>query len=175
MKRLLALLLPLLLTVSPALADIRGKVVSVHDGDTITVLIDRRQVKVRLSDIDAPELGQPFGTRSRQSLSEMCFGKEAALAVRGQDRFRRTLAQVKCAGTNANAEQVRRGYAWTFVRYTGPNSPLYALENEARMNRRGLWADPASVPPWEWRRNGRRMAQGNPSVVSHHAFQRLQM
>jgi hypothetical protein len=129
--------------------------VSVHDGDTLTVLIDRRQVKVRLTDIDAPELGQPFGTRARQSLSELCFGKEAMLEVRGLDRFRRTLAQVSCAGINANAEQVRRGYAWIFVRYTGPNSPLYALENEARMNRRGLWADPASVPPWEWRRNGR--------------------
>jgi endonuclease YncB( thermonuclease family) len=158
LKRTLALILLLLLAVSPALADIRGKVVSVHDGDTLTVVIDRRQVKVRLTDIDAPELGQPFGTRSRQSLSEMCFGKEAALEVRGQDRFRRTLAQVSCAGTNANAEQVRRGYAWTFVRYTGPNSPLYALENEARTNRRGLWADPASIPPWEWRRNGRQRA-----------------
>jgi endonuclease YncB( thermonuclease family) len=166
-NRALALLFPLLLSIPPAAADdVRGKVVSVHDGDTITVLIDRHQVKVRLTDIDAPELGQPFGTRSRQSLSEMCFGKEAALEVRGQDRFRRTLAQVSCAGMNANAEQVRRGYAWTFVRYTGPNSPLYALENEARMNRRGLWADPASIPPWEWRRNGRRMAQGDPSVVS---------
>ncbi len=128
---------------------------SIHDGDTLTVVIDRRQVRVRLTDIDAPELGQPFGTRSRQSLSEMCFGKQAMLEVRGQDRYRRTLARVTCAGTDASAEQVRRGYAWTFTRYARSSSPLYALENEARMNHRGLWADPASIPPWEWRRNGR--------------------
>jgi endonuclease YncB( thermonuclease family) len=164
LKRLLALLLPLFLAVSPALADIRGKVVSVHDGDTLTVVIDRRQVRVRLTDIDAPELGQPFGTRSRQSLAELCFGKEARLDVRGQDRYNRSLARVTCAGRYANAEQVRRGYAWTFVRYARQDSPLYALEHEARSARRGLWADPAPVPPWAWRRNSRttsRQLSGN--------------
>jgi len=127
-------------------------VVSVHDGDTLTVLIDHRQVRVRLTDIDAPELRQPFGTRSRQSLSDLCFGKTAALDVRGQDRYKRTLAQVTCAGTDANAEQVRRGYAWTFVRYARPGSPLLAIENEARAAHRGLWRDSAPVAPWDWRR-----------------------
>ena len=86
-----------------------ARVVSVHDGDTLTVLIESRQVKVRLTDIDAPELRQPFGTRSKQSLSELCFGKVASLDVRGQDRYKRSLARVTCAGTDANAEQVRRG------------------------------------------------------------------
>jgi endonuclease YncB( thermonuclease family) len=107
---------------------------------------------VRLTDIDAPELHQPFGTRSKQSLSELCFGKIAALDVRGHDRYQRTLAQVTCAGTDANAEQVRRGYAWTFVRYARPGSPLLALEKEARAAHRGLWQDSAPVPPWDWRR-----------------------
>ena len=155
LNRSIALLFTLLLAAPAALADIRGRVVSVHDGDTLTVLIDHRQVRVRLTEIDAPELGQPFGTRSRQSLSELCFGKQATLEVRGQDRFHRTLTQVTCAGTDANAEQVRRGYAWIFVRYTGPNSPLYALESEARSAHRGLWADPAPIAPWDWRRNAR--------------------
>jgi len=132
----------------------------VHDGDTLTILVERREVRVRLSDIDAPELRQPFGTRSRQSLSELCFGKPAVLAVRGQDRYRRTLARVTCAGTDANAEQVRRGYAWTFTRYARTDSPLHALESEARAARRGLWADAAPVAPWDWRRErvGRRVA-----------------
>jgi endonuclease YncB( thermonuclease family) len=129
--------------------------VSVHDGDTMTVLVERRQVRVRLTDIDAPELRQPFGTRSRQSLSYLCFGKVATLEVRGQDRFNRTLARVICAGADANAEQVRRGYAWTFVRYTRPDSPLIAIEREARAAQRGLWQDPAPVAPWDWRRTVR--------------------
>ncbi len=157
----IALLFTLLLAASPAFADVSGRVVSVHDGDTLTVLIDHRQMRVRLTDIDAPELGQPFGTRSRQSLSELCFGKTAALDVRGRDRYKRTLAHVTCAGTDANAEQVRRGYAWTFVRYARPDSPLLALQNEARAAHRGLWQDAAPVSPWDWRRNGRQSARWN--------------
>jgi len=156
-----ALCLTLLLAAPAVHADIRGRVVSVHDGDTLTVLIDHRQVRVRLTDIDAPELRQPFGTRSRQSLSSLCFGKTATLDVRGQDRFNRTLARVTCAGADANAEQVRRGYAWTFVRYARPDSPLFALENEARQAHRGLWQDSAPVAPWDWRRNGRQSARSN--------------
>ncbi len=147
-----ALCLTLLLAVSPALADVHGRVVSVHDGDTLTVLIDHRQVRVRLTDIDAPELGQSFGTRSRQSLSDLCFGKTAALDVRGQDRYKRTLAHVTCAGTDANSEQVRRGYAWTYVRYARRDSALYALQGEARAAHRGLWTEPLPTPPWDWRR-----------------------
>jgi endonuclease YncB( thermonuclease family) len=130
-------------------------VVSVHDGDTLTVLVERREVKVRLTDIDAPELGQPFGTRSRQSLSDLCFGKLASINVRGKDRYKRTLAQVTCDGADANAEQVRRGYAWTFTRYAHPDSPLHSLEIEARAAHRGLWSDRAPVAPWDWRSNGR--------------------
>jgi endonuclease YncB( thermonuclease family) len=129
-------------------------VVSVHDGDTITVLVDRKQVKVRLTDIDAPELGQPFGKNSRQSLAELCFGKTASLDVRGQDRYKRTIARVTCDGLDVNAEQVRRGYAWTYTRYAPKGSPLHAIQLAARSEHRGLWADPKSIPPWEWRRNG---------------------
>ena len=125
--------------------------ISVHDGDTLTVLIEGRPIRVRLIDIDAPELRQPFGTRSRQSLSGLCFGKVASLDVRGHDRYNRTLARVTCGGADANTEQVRRGYAWTFTRYARTDSPLFAIEREARAAHRGLWQDPAPVAPWEWR------------------------
>jgi len=149
-------LFPLLFAAPAAAADVAGQVVSVHDGDTLTVLVERRQVKVRLADIDAPEMRQPYGGRSKRSLSELCFGKPAVLEVRTRDRYGRTVATVHCAGIDANAEQVRRGYAWIYVRYARANSPLYAIEHEARTARRGLWADSAPVPPWDWRRNGRR-------------------
>ena len=146
--------------------------IAVHDGDTLTVLIDRRQVKVRLSDIDAPELGQPFGRNSKQSLSQLCFGKLAALDVRGRDRYRRSIAQVTCAGTNANLEQVRRGYAWTYARYAPRDSPLFAIEDEARAARRGLWTDSEPVAPWTWRRNGRLSENGGEKAVTLLAGQR---
>lgn len=142
----------LLLAVFRCYAVVLAPVISVHDGDTLTVLIDHHPVRVRLTDIDAPELRQSFGTRSRLSLSDLCFGKSAALEIHSKDRYGRTLAQVSCAGTDANAEQVRRGYAWIFTRYARADSPLYALQSEARAARRGLWTDPSPMPPWDWRR-----------------------
>jgi len=138
-----------------ALADFIGRVVRVHDGDTLTVLVDHTQVRVRLTDIDAPELGQAFGKRSRQSLADMCAGQVAQVADRGKDRYKRTLGQVNCRGLDANTEQVRRGMAWVYVRYAPKNSPLYQLESTARSQRVGLWAEPAPVPPWEWRSRSR--------------------
>lgn len=135
-----------------AYADFTGKVVAVADGDTITVLRDKEQVKIRLVEIDAPEKKQPFGNKSKQSLSDLCFNKTATLADKGKDRYGRTLARVRCDGVDANAEQVRRGMAWVYRKYTPKNSSLYAVESEAKAARRGLWADAAPMPPWDWRR-----------------------
>jgi endonuclease YncB( thermonuclease family) len=148
----LLLWLCLALVAGPAGAgEFVGKVVKVQDGDTLTVLLDRKQVKVRLVDIDAPESKQPFGTRSKQSLAEQCAGKDARIAEHGKDRYGRTLGRVQCAGVDANSEQVRRGLAWVFRRYAPKESPLYLLERESRLDRRGLWVDDSPVPPWEWR------------------------
>lgn len=135
--------------------EITGRVVSIQDGDTLTVLVVKKQVKVRLADIDAPESKQPFGTRSRQSLAALCFNKEARLETSGRDRYGRTISTVHCAGIDANAHQVQQGMAWVFDRYASSNSPLYVLQDEARNARRGLWADPSPVPPWEWRNQRR--------------------
>jgi len=128
-----------------------GKVVRITDGDSITVLVDKQQVKVRLLEIDAPESKQPFGRRSKESLAEMCAGKIARVDWTSRDRYGRTLGRVQCAGLDANSEQVRRGMAWVFDRYVTDRS-LYALQEEAKSTRLGLWADTSPIPPWEWRR-----------------------
>jgi len=133
-----------------AYAEVSGKVIGISDGDTLTLLSGREQIKVRLSEMDAPEKKQPFGNRSKQSLSALCFNKTARLDEQGKDRYGRTLARVYCDGIDANAEQVRRGMAWVYDRYVTDRS-LYKLQDDARAARRGLWVDPAPVPPWEWR------------------------
>jgi endonuclease YncB( thermonuclease family) len=133
-------------------AELVGRVVAIADGDTLTILVSRQQIRVRLTDIDAPERRQPFGTRSRQSLSEICAGKDARVESRGADRYGRTLGRVTCAGVDANDEQVRRGMAWVYVKYAPKDSLLYALQAEARAAMHGLWQDARPVPPWEWRR-----------------------
>ena len=141
----------LLLPVLVHAADLQGSVVGVHDGDSITVLVDQRQIKVRLADIDAPELSQAFGQRSKQSLSDLCLHKTATIQEQGRDRYRRTIGRVTCAGEDANREQVRRGMAWVFDRYVKDRS-LYAEQSAAQAAARGLWADPKAMPPWAWRR-----------------------
>lgn len=132
------------------------KVVGVTDGDTITALCaGNEQVKVRLAEIDAPEKKQPFGTRSKQSLSDLCFGKQADVLPQTKDRYGRTIARVKCDGQDASAHQVQTGMAWVFDRYVTDRS-LYTLQNMARTGGRGLWVEAGAVAPWEWRRASRR-------------------
>ena len=135
-----------------AVADFTGRVVKVSDGDTLTVLVNKAQIRVRLDAIDAPESRQPFGKRSRQSLAELCASKDAWVDDRGEDRYGRTIGRVICAGIEVNSEQVRRGMAWVFVRYAPSGSPLYVLEKNARLEKRGLWVDPNPMAPWNWRR-----------------------
>ena len=138
-----------------ARADFVGRVVKVSDGDTLTVLFERKEIKVRLESIDAPELKQPFGRRAQQSLAELCAARTARVVERGHDRYGRTVGSIACDGMDAGTEQVRRGMAWVFERYaprSSPNNaPLYGLQDEARASRRGLWADPQPVAPWDWR------------------------
>ena len=66
------------------------------------------------------------------------------------ERYR--IGTVTYAGIDANAEQVRRGMAWVYDRYARQDSPLYALQDQARAIKAGLWRDAQPVPPWEWRR-----------------------
>ncbi|MBP6133025.1 MAG: thermonuclease family protein [Thauera sp.] len=130
-----------------------GLVVAIADGDTLTVLNeDFQQVKIRLAEIDAPEKKQPFGSRSRQSLGELCHEKRAEVRVTDVDRrYKRIVGRVTCAGVDANAAQVRRGMAWVYDRYA-KDKTLYRLQDEARGSGRGLWADRDPIPPWDWRK-----------------------
>lgn len=133
-------------------AEQQGRVIHVIDGDGLIVLVGEKRLNVRLEHIDAPERNQPFGIPSRQSLIAICGGELATIDAKGKDQNGHTLARVSCNGTDAGAEQVRRGMAWVFDRYVKSDSPLYALQAEARAAHRGLWADGKAVPPWEWRK-----------------------
>lgn len=140
------------LSLSVAAYALEGKVIGVADGDTLT-LLDRykAQHKVRLAQIDAPETAQPFGQRSKQTLSALCFGKYAHVREKSSDRYQRVVGTVICDGVDANREMVERGMAWVYVQYAPKSSPLYGVEEGARRRRVGLWVDPSPVPPWQWR------------------------
>ena len=158
--KIITVLSSIALSFSVCAATLEGKVIAIHDGDTLTVLVDKKQIKVRLADIDAPELKQAFGTRSRQSLAEICFKQPATIETTGRDRYGRTIGQVVCNGVDANAAQIHRGMAWVFERYAKPASPLWQLQDKARRTKAGLWADPQSVEPWTWRARGKMPNKG---------------
>jgi len=143
----------LALTVSlSAWADFSGKVVNVADGDSITVLRGREQVKVRMVDIDAPEKRQAFGNRSKEALEDLVKGQEVRVVERGKDKYQRTLGRIYRGDLDVNAELVRQGTAWSFRQYS-KDATLYPIEAEAKEHKRGLWRDPEPVPPWEWRKS----------------------
>ncbi len=148
----LPLFLSYALFATPALAaDFTGRVVGVSDGDTITVLHNGTGERIRLHGIDCPEKRQAFGNRAKQFTSTLVFGNTVTVQVLDRDRYGRTVGVVLLPdGRSLNHELVRAGLAWMYPRYTNDQS-LSDLEEEARVARRGLWADPHAVPPWEWR------------------------
>ena len=121
----------------PAAIEFVGKVVGVTDGDTITVLVERRAIKVRLGEIDTPEKAQPYGSRAKQALSDLVFGKVAAVREQTRERYGRTVGRVYVDGHDVNAELVRSGQAWVYRKYATDRS-LYGLETEAKAAQRGL-------------------------------------
>jgi len=144
---LLALLTPL----SALAVEWSGTVVGIADGDTLTVLnADQHTVKIRLTEIDAPESKQAFGTQSKQSLSDICFNKTIVVEDKGLDKYKRTLGRINCDGVDANAEQVKRGMAWAYRKYLTDQS-IIALEATANAAAIGLWADKNPTPPWVFR------------------------
>jgi endonuclease YncB( thermonuclease family) len=155
-----ALLIGLIALISTsALAEqFAGQVISVADGDTIRVLTaDKTEIKIRLTEIDAPEKGQPYGEKAKQALSKAVFKKIVAIESAGKDRYGRTLGRVMIGTRDINAEMVATGSAWVYRKYS-KDLQLINLEDVARSKKLGLWALPADqiVAPWEWRVNRKR-------------------
>ena len=136
---------------------IPARVVWITDGDTITVLAEqRREMRVRLAEIDAPERRQPYGDRARQMLAELVFERRGRLMVTSTDRNSRLITRLFVESRDINAEMVRRGGAWVYWQYSSDTALLH-LEADARKARRRLWAlhETKRLPTWEWRERRR--------------------
>lgn len=157
----------LLLATSTHADILTGRVVGVADGDTITVLDAHSQEhKIRLGGIDAPEKAQPFGQRSKASLTRLAFDREVRVEYKKRDRYGRIIGKVmvqpsdctRCPMTvDAGLAQVTVGLAWWYQKYAKDQSPedrgrYLSEEHAAKSTRVGLWQDLNPVPPWDWRR-----------------------
>jgi endonuclease YncB( thermonuclease family) len=142
---------------NPADTVLEGEVIKIADGDTLTLLTsDKRQVKVRLAEIDAPERGQPYGQKAKQALADKVFRQMVTVEIVDRDRYGREVGKIYLDGDNVNMQMVAEGHVWVYRQYS-KDPALLELEAAAKEAGSGLWALPESgrIPPWEWRRGVR--------------------
>jgi micrococcal nuclease len=145
MKRLIFLLF---LITAPVKADtFTARVIGVTDGDTIKVLVNQHPIKIRLHGIDAPERSQSFGHVSTEHLKKILCNP-VTVDASTTDRYGRTIAVLRCAERDLNAQMVTDGYAWAYRRYS---LDYVTQEEAARATGRGLWRDNNAIPPWQYR------------------------
>jgi len=157
------LLLALLLC-TPLLAhaeEFVGRVIVVIDGDTVLVLRYGHPLKIRLADIDAPEVAhagsqksQRYGPASRDALKRLVLHKRVKVDTLAVDKYGRIVALLELGTLNINEEMVRLGMAWEYSHFHSDRHYI-ALQRQARQARRGLWQQADPEPPWRWRRRQR--------------------
>jgi len=160
LQKLIALIW-LCMAMSLNAATLQGKVVSVADGDTVTVLDSQKtQYKIRLQGIDAPERVQAFGNKSKQSLHEIVHGKQVTVDYQKKDKYGRVVGKILLNNTDVCLEQLKRGMAWHYKQYANEqpkeDQETYSLaEQQAKTELKGLWKDKQPVPPWEFRKQNK--------------------
>ena len=138
-------------TSSGTVTSFQAEVIGVHDGDTFTAFVDGNvTLKVRLANIDAPELNQPYGEEAKRELSLLINGKGVEVTEQTTDRYGRMVGIVILDGVDVSSIMVTKGMAWVYTLYNQDGS-LPGLESEAREAKRALWADDNPILPWEWR------------------------
>lgn len=139
----------------PAFADFSAKVMEVVDGDTIVLWHNNREQKVRLNGVVCPDKTQPYGGQAKRFTSFMIQNKDVRVRVISKDENGGIIGHVFLQdGQELNRELVKEGLAW-WDRKPSTNQGLSQLEEIARAEKRGLWADPHPIPPWEWKKQQR--------------------
>jgi len=135
-----------------------ASILSIGDGDTITVTEGSKRIKVRLACIDAPETSQsPYGMKARSTLQGLLpIGSQVTLRTKATDRYGRSVSEVLKGSTNINQSLVGSGNAFVYWQYiSGCDRQTYSrLENDARLKGAGVWSVPGGIQrPWDYRRN----------------------
>ena len=125
--------------------------IRVIDGDTIRAEVKGKEIKIRLVEIDAPEMSQPFGVKSKIFLNRLLYKKNVTLIAQGEDRYGRTLGEIYANGESANTLMIKFGFAWVYDRYA-KDSSLYEYQDQARAKSLGLWQAKDPIAPWVWRK-----------------------
>jgi endonuclease YncB( thermonuclease family) len=127
------------------------KIKRVVDGDTVHVFYQDEVYKIRLTEIDAPERDQPYGSNSTEYLKSLLKEGMVDVDISGTDRYGRKLGRLYWQGIDINRELVSAGYAWVYDQYVTDNS-FYENQSKARNSKKGLWEDQDPLEPWNWRK-----------------------
>jgi len=143
----------LIFTIDVSAQTLKGKVVKVSDGDTITILDSlHHQTKIRLYGIDCPEKKQDYGAVAKKFTADKCFSKVIHVESKGKDKYGRTLGVVVLPDrSQLNLLLLENGLAWHYKAFD--KSKKYAdAELKAQQQKHGLWAGKNPVAPWEFRK-----------------------
>ena len=127
------------------------KIKRVVDGDTVHVFYLDEVYKIRLTEIDAPERDQPYGSNSTEYLKSLLKEGMVDVDISGTDRYGRKLGRLYWQGIDINRELVSAGYAWVYDQYVTDKS-FYENQSKARNSKKGLWEDQNPLEPWNWRK-----------------------
>ncbi len=147
------------ITLVPAHAEIlHGTVTGIADGDTLYVLdANKREYKIRMLGVDAPEHAQAFGESSKQALKQLALKQKVQVVWHKRDQYGRLLGKVVLPGNrDAGLHQLASGMAWWNRKYAYEQVSADATryrdtEYVARKKRLGLWSQKNPIPPWRWR------------------------
>ena len=142
-----------LMAACPALswADFLAKVVTVHEGDRLTIRHDGRNETIYLKDIDCPELKQAYGKQAKQAIAAYVGSRD--VVVRALKRGRNGLGTAEILlqdGRNVGHELLKEGLAWARPD-RGRDESIEEMEQLAKAEHKGLWSDPNPVEPWKWK------------------------
>jgi endonuclease YncB( thermonuclease family) len=142
-----------MMAVCPALswADFLARVVTVHEGDRLTIRHDGRNETIYIKDIDCPELKQAYGKQAKQAIAAYVGSRD--VVVRALKRGRNGLGTAEILlqdGRNVGHELLKEGLAWARPERSQDQS-LDEMEQLAKAERKGLWSDPNPVAPWKWK------------------------
>lgn len=129
------------------------KVLSVQDGDTMSVNCAGQKRKIRVWGIDAPEMKQkPWGEQARKVMASLANNQQVQIEVEAVDQYDRSVSRVYRSGNDLGLELVSQGKAIVYAQFND-RSDYKNAQQSAKSAGLGVWSEPgAQQNPSSWRK-----------------------